>query len=154
MAPAPPPPAKPRPPPPATGPPPPPPPPRMPPPTLDSFWAKLSLCRTIGVTRTMAAAVLKIFRLIIVGSNMRDAVQPFRSVDVPEPAHGSCAIPGCQTGTVCGMNRLRRFRDNWTPHGVDINFSSGRAGTTGLVCTIRPADGIRASHFLEPAEPR
>ena len=117
MAPAPPPPAKPRPPPPATGPPPPPP-PRMPP-TLDSFWAKLSLGRTIGVTSAMAAAALKIFRLIIVGSNIRDVVQPFRSVDVPEPAHGSCAIRSCQTGTVRGMNRLRRFHDNWTPYGLD-----------------------------------
>src|SRR4051812_9347531 len=31
--------------------------------------------------------------------------------------------------------------------------ASGRAGITGLVWTIRPADGIRASHYLEPAEP-
>ena len=153
MAPAPPPPAKPRPPPPATGPPPPPP-PRMPP-TPDAFWAKLSLGRTIGATSAMAAAALKTFRLIIVGSNIRDVGQPFQGRGRSRArARIVRMLEACQVGNCTRNEQIAPIPRQLAAKCAAIKtLSPGRAGITGLVWTIRPADGIRASLPLEPAEP-
>src|SRR5215203_2983673 len=78
------------PPPPIAAPPPPRPPP--PPPALSPLeprpWAEPGLGATIGNSSAIAAAVLKTFRLIIVGSiHGNIGPNPFTGRNVPEPAH-------------------------------------------------------------------
>src|SRR5258707_575197 len=70
---------------------------------------------------------------------------------VPEPRtnYELCAASDCRIGTVGGMNRLRLFRDG----GPQRALLRRNAWFAGLYWTIRPADGIRATTFLEPASP-
>jgi NADH:ubiquinone oxidoreductase subunit len=71
--------------------------------------------------------------------------------DVPEPRtnYELCTASDCRIGTVGGMNGLRLFRDG----GPQRALLRRNGWFAGLYWTIRPADGIRATTFLEPASP-
>jgi hypothetical protein len=115
---------------------------------------------TIGATSAIAAAVLKTFKLIIVGSICGIRPNHFRRLAFPSPRTDRAQYSGCQIGTVRGMNRSHRFRGNSPPKAAANTVGPGRAGYCQVlpqlairVWTIRRADGITTPRLLELAEP-
>jgi hypothetical protein len=69
-------------------------------------WAKLSLGSAIGSASAIAAAALKIFKLVIFGSISGVVGQPIEAADVPETLHHLCVIARLSVGNCMGDERI------------------------------------------------
>jgi hypothetical protein len=107
----------------------------------------------IGKTSAIAAAVLKTFRLIILGSISGTWVSTIlgggRSqthaliVRIPSLCRRSCT----RNERIAPVPRQQPSKSTvWTK-------GDGQGGKPAFVWTIEPADGIRTSRHLEPAAP-
>jgi len=85
--------------------------------------------------------------------HLRDIAQPFQRVDVPEPAHQSCAALNVPDRNCMPDEQIALIPRQLAAKPASNAAPPDEAGRSGLIWTIRPADGIRASALLEPAIP-